>query len=278
MDTRPIGIFDSGLGGLTAVKALAAAAPWESFVYLGDTANAPYGDKTPAQIRGFSRINTAFLRARGVKALLVACNTSNANAMDQVLADDPDIPVIGVIEPAAAAAAAATRSGRIGVLATHATVASGAYERAVKALLPDAAVTAVACPRLVPLVESGRTDPSDPALIAAVEEYAAPLREAGTDTVILGCTHYPIIRSAISAALGPDVALVDSGAASVDALLAALKGRDALGDKTKTGGRRFFCSAGREQFVKTGSAFLDWDMAGQTEQVDLGEARHGQIL
>ena len=265
MDTRPIGIFDSGVGGLTAVKALMAAAPWESFVYLGDTANAPYGDRTPAQIRGFSRQNTGFLRARGVKALLVACNTSNANAMDQMLSDNPDMPVLGVIEPAAAAAAAATKTGRVGVLATHATVASGAYERAVRALIPGALVTAVACPKLVPLVESGRTDPADAGLMAAVEEYAAPLKAAGADTVILGCTHYPIIQDAVRAALGPDIALIDSGAASVGALLRALAARDALGDKEKTGGRRFYCSAGLERFVKTGSAFLGWDIGPRTE-------------
>ena len=265
MDTRPIGIFDSGVGGLTAVKALMAAAPWESFVYLGDTANAPYGDRTPAEIRGFSRQNTGFLRARGVKALLVACNTSNANAMDQMLADNPDMPVLGVIEPAAEAAAAATRTGRVGVLATHATVASGAYERAVRTLLSEAAVTAAACPKLVPLVESGRTDPADSELMAAVEEYTAPLMAAGADTVILGCTHYPIIEAAIRAALGPDIALVDSGAASVGALLQALEERDALGDKKMSGGRRFFCSAGLERFVQTGSAFLGWDIGSRTE-------------
>ena len=264
MDTRPIGIFDSGVGGLTAVKALMAAAPWESFVYLGDTANAPYGDRTPAEIKGFSRRNTGFLRARGVKALLVACNTSNANAMDQMLSDNPDMPVLGVIEPAAEAAAAATKTGRVGVLATHATVASGAYERAVKALMPGADVTAVACPRLVPLVESGRTDPADGELMAAVEEYTAPLKAAGVDTVILGCTHYPIIEAAIRSALGPDIALVDSGAASVGALLKALEARDALGDREKTGGRSFFCSAGMERFVKTGSAFLGWDIGPRT--------------
>ena len=269
MDIRPIGIFDSGVGGLTAVKALAAAAPWESFVYLGDTANAPYGDRTPAEIRGFSRQNTGFLRARGVKALLVACNTSNANAMDQMLRDNPGLPVLGVIGPAAAAAASATVTGRIGVLATAATVASGAYERAVKGLMPDAQVTAVACPKLVPLVEGGRTDPADGELMAAVAEYTAPLKEAGADTVILGCTHYPIIQDAIRAALGRSVSLVDSGAASVGALLKALEERDALGDKITAGSRRFFCSAGKERFIKTGSAFLGWDMTGQTEQVEL---------
>ena len=129
MDDRPIGIFDSGLGGLTAVRALTAAAPWESFVYLGDTAHAPYGDRPAEQLRALSRQNVRFLRSRGVKALLVACNTSTANAMDVMLAENPDLPVLGVIEPAAEAAVSATETGRVGLLATAATVASGAYER-----------------------------------------------------------------------------------------------------------------------------------------------------
>ena len=269
MDDRPIGIFDSGLGGLTAVRALASAAPWESFVYLGDTAHAPYGDRTAEQLRALSRQNVGFLRGRGVKALLVACNTSTANAMDVMLAENPDLPLLGVIEPAAGAAVSATETGRIGLLATAATVSSGAYERAIRRLAPEAAVTAVACPKLVPLVEAGRTDPSDPALAGAAREYAAPLLAAGADTVILGCTHYPIIRAAIRRALGPDVTLIDSGAASVGALLRALERRGALGDKTTPGSRRFYCSAGREMFVKVGSAFLGWDMAGLTEQVEL---------
>lgn len=269
MDTRPIGIFDSGLGGLTAVRALVEAAPWESFVYLGDTANAPYGDKTVEQLAALSRQNVRFLRQRGVKALLVACNTSTANTMDVIRGENPDLPVLGVIEPAAAAAVSVTETGRIGVMATAATVRSGAYEAAVRRLLPQAAVTAAACPKLVPLVESGRTDPGDPALAAAAAEYAAPLLAAGTDTVVLGCTHYPIIRQAIRQVMGPEVALIDSGAASVGTLLKALEARNALGDKEKTGSRRFYCSAGWETFTAVGSAFLGWDMRSATEEVRL---------
>ena len=265
MDTRPIGIFDSGLGGLTAVRALIQAAPWESFVYLGDTKNAPYGDKTPRELVELARRNIRFLRAKGVKALLVACNTSTATAMDSMRGENPDLPVIGVIEPAAAAAVSVTETGRIGVMATAATVHSGAYERAIRRLSRSAAVTAVACPKLVPLVEQGCTDPDDPALRDAVQAYAAPLLAAGTDTVVLGCTHYPIVRRAIRACLGPDTALIDSGAASVGALLKALETRDASADMTAAGSRRFYCSAGRERFVAVGSAFLGWDMDGQTE-------------
>ena len=271
MDFRPIGIFDSGLGGLTAVRALMEAAPRESFIYLGDTANAPYGDKRPAEIADFSRQNIRFLRSKGVKAILVACNTSTANAMDVMTAENPDLPVIGVLEPAAAAAVSVTETGRIGVMATAATVASSAYERAIGRLLPGGAVTAVACPKLVPLIESGRTGPEDPALMDAVREYAAPLKEAGADTVILGCTHYPIVRRAIREALGPDVALIDSGAASVGVLLDELKARDALAAREKEGTRMFACTARPETFARVGSAFLGWPMAGHTEQIHMGE-------
>ena len=269
MDNRPIGIFDSGLGGLTAVRALTQAAPWESFVYLGDTKNAPYGDRPREDLVALSRQNVRFLRSQGVKALLVACNTSTANAMDSMRAENPDLPVIGVIGPAAAAAVAVTETGRVGVLATAATVRAGAYERAIRRLAPGAAVTAVACPKLVPLVEGGRTDPADPALRAAAEEYAAPLLAAGVDTVVLGCTHYPIIRPAIRAAVGPDAALIDSGAASVGALLKELERLGASADREKTGRRRFCCTAGRESFVTVGSAFLGWDMTDATETVTL---------
>ena len=269
MDTRPIGIFDSGLGGLTTVRALVQAAPWESFVYLGDTANAPYGDRSREQLRALSERNVRFLRSQDVKALLVACNTSTANAMDSIRAGCPGIPVVGVIAPAAEAAVAATGTGRIGVLATAATAASGAYERAVERLAPRARVTTQPCPRLVPLVEAGRTDPDDPALREAVAEYTAPLLGAGTDTVILGCTHYPIIIRAIRAALGPDAALIDSGAACVGTLLRVLEERDALGDRTKTGRRQFVCTGGGERFAALGGAFLGWPMEQLRDRVEL---------
>ncbi len=269
MDTRPIGIFDSGLGGLTAVGALVKAAPWESFVYLGDTANAPYGDRTPAELAALSGHNIRFLLSRNVKAILVACNTSTSNAMDAMVRQARGTPVLGVISAAAAEAASGTKTGRIAVLATAATVRSGAYERAIRALLPEAEVTAVACPRLVPLIEGGHADPSDPALLAAVEAYAAPVRQAGADTVILGCTHYPIVRAAIESALAPGTALVDSGAASVGTLLAELSARDALGDKKSAGARQFFCSARREDLARHGAAFLGWQME-RVDQIDIG--------
>ena len=268
MDTRPIGIFDSGLGGLTAVRVLAQAAPWESFVYLGDTGNAPYGDRSVEDIRALSRRNARYLRSHDVKAILVACNTSTTNALPWLEADNADIPVVGALSPSVAAAVEASKTGRIGVLATAATVNSGGYQTAITARLPSAQVTAVGCPKLVPLIESGHTDPGDPAMEAAVEEYTAPLRQAGVDTVILGCTHYPLARDAIAQIMGPDTALIDAGAASVGALLEALATRDALGDMTaKAGSRKFYCSAGKDLFTTLGSAFLGWSMEGLTEEI-----------
>ena len=268
MDTRPIGIFDSGLGGLTAVRALVQAAPWESFVFFGDTKNAPYGDRSAEDIRALSRRNVRFLRTLDVKAVLAACNTSTANALPLLEADCADIPVVGALEPSAAQAADVSRSGRIGVIATAATVRSGAYERAILARRPDARVTAVACPRLVPLIESGRVSAEDEELTDALEEYLSPLVDAGTDAVILGCTHYPLVRDAIRRLMGPDAALVDAGAASAMALLAALEERDALSDRERVGTRRFFCSARRDAFAAHGSAFLGWPME-DVQQIDI---------
>ncbi len=270
MDSRPIGIFDSGLGGLTAVRALVQAAPWENFVFFGDTKNAPYGDRTAEDIRALSRRSARFLRRHGVKALLVACNTSTTNALPQLEQDNGDVPVMGPLEPSAAAAAAASRTGRIGVIATAATVRSGAYEQAVRRIRPGAAVTAVACPRLVPLIEAGRVSPEDPALLEALGEYLPPLAEAGVDTLILGCTHYPLVRTAIGRIMGPGTTLIDAGAASVGALLEALEAADALGDKKTAGTRQFYCSARRKEFAANGSAFLGWPMENVTE-TDAGE-------
>ena len=262
MDTRPIGIFDSGLGGLTAVRALAQTAPWESFIFFGDTKNAPYGDRTADDICALSRRNARFLRACGVKAVLVACNTSTTNALPLLVRDSGPLPVVGALEPSAAEAARLTRTGRIGVIATAATVRSGAYGRAIAALRPDAAVTALACPRLVPLIESGHVAPDDGALLSALDEYLPPFRAAAVDTLVLGCTHYPLVRAAIQRYMGPNVALVDAGAACVGALLRTLEAQDALGDKKTAGTRQFYCSARPEAFARLGSAFLGWPMEG----------------
>ncbi|MCD7748509.1 MAG: glutamate racemase [Oscillospiraceae bacterium] len=269
MDNRPIGIFDSGVGGLSAVRTLLETAANERFVYFGDTARVPYGDRTAEDIKALSRQDARFLRTKDVKALLIACNTITANALPEIQADSGAIPVIGVVEPAARAAAAATKTGRIGLIATNATVRSGVYERAIAQHLPSAHVTAQGCPKLVPLIESGHTRAGDPALMEAAAEYLRPLQEAAVDTVILGCTHYPLIAGAVSQIMGPDVRLIDSGGASIGALLSVLEERDALADTSAPGGQVYYCSARQEDFVSVAAAFLGRDIGALTETIEI---------
>lgn len=268
MDNRPIGLFDSGVGGLSAVRVLRRQAPEESFVYFGDTARVPYGDRTPEDIRTLSLQDARFLRTRDVKALVIACNTITANAMTALTAANPDIPIIGVIEPAAAEAVRVSRGGKIGLIATNATVNSGVYNAAIRTLRPDAVVTAQGCPKLVPLIETGHTDPSDELLMPVLREYLAPLQKAGIDTLILGCTHYPLIAAAVAAILGQDVALIDSGAACIGAVLEALAQRDALAAPA-AGTEAFYCSARQDDFTAVAEAFLASDIRPATKQIDI---------
>jgi glutamate racemase len=208
MDTRPLGVFDSGIGGLTVVRELLRLLPDEELVYYGDVARLPYGNKSKETVTRFSREIARFLLERGVKAIVVACNTASALALPG-LADELDVPVIGVIESGARAAAARSTSGQVGVIATSSTVRSGAYGRALAALRPDLVVTERACPLFVPLVEEGWIDHKVTHEVA--EEYLAPLEGHGLDTLILGCTHYPLLKRVIGEVMGPGVRLVDSG-------------------------------------------------------------------
>ena len=203
---RPIGVFDSGIGGLTVLKALTAALPSEDFIYLGDTARLPYGTKSNEVIVRYSKENTGFLLAKGIKMLVVACNTSSAVALDAI-ASDTMVPVIGVIEPGARAAAKASRIGKIGVIGTEATIASGAYTRAIQRLSPRAEIYTRACPLLVPLAEEGWTDNAVAELTVA--HYLESLKQSGIDTLLLGCTHYPLLREMFARILGPRVKIVD---------------------------------------------------------------------
>ena len=206
-----IGIFDSGVGGLTVQRAILDALPGLETVYLGDTARVPYGTKSPEVVTQYAVRNARVLVANGVEMLVVACNTASAVALP-ALREAFDVPVLGVVEPGARAAARATRSGRVGVLGTQSTVASGAYQRALAALLPGVEVTAQACPLFVPLAEEGWTDPGDEVVRLVSRRYLEPVRAARVDVVVLGCTHYPLLSAAIAAEL-PGVTLVDSAAA-----------------------------------------------------------------
>jgi glutamate racemase len=221
---RPIGVFDSGFGGLTVATALARRLPHESILYFGDTARVPYGSKSPDIVRRFSMEAARLLLSRDVKLLVIACNTATAHA-EQTLRDALDIPVVGVIEPGATAAVAATRSGRIGVLGTAGTIGSGAYDLAVRRRLGESVrVYSQPCPLFVPLVEEGWTE--HPVTRAVAAEYLRPLKDVDVDVIVLGCTHYPLLRTVLEAEAGPDVRLVDSGEETADTVARILREQD----------------------------------------------------
>ena len=249
-DPRPIGVFDSGVGGLTVARALM---PDEQVVYRGDTARGPYGPRTLAEVRDFTRDDVAWLAGQDVKFVVAACNTATAAALEV----DPltfDLPVLGVIEPAVETAIRATRSRRIGVIGTRATIDSGAYERAVERLgSVDTKLTSQACPRFVTLVEQGRT--TDPEVLAVTEDYLAPLRAAQVDTLILGCTHYPLLTGVISYVMGPDVVLVSSAETCARAVFAHLVDRDLLAH-TAVPQHRFAATGDPAEFSQLAERFL----------------------
>lgn len=215
MSTLPIGIFDSGVGGLTVLRAVRDRLPHESVIYLGDTARVPYGTKSPATIERYAVEDASFLVEKGVKMLLVACNTASAMARERLRAEF-QIPLLSVLGPGARMAARVTRNGRIGVIATEATIESGAYARAIEDASGDKQVEifARACPLFVPLVEEGETDSAITRLVA--EQYLAPLRAQEIDTLVLGCTHYPLLKRVIGETMGSTVTLVDSAAATAE--------------------------------------------------------------
>jgi glutamate racemase len=250
--SAPIGVFDSGLGGLTVAHAIMRGLPAESLVYFGDTARVPYGPKSPETVRRYSREIAAYLLDQGVKAIVVACNTATAHALP-ALRDELPVPVIGVVEPGARAAVAATRSGRIGVIATAGTIKSGAYVRAIHAEAPDASVTALACPLFVPLVEEGWTDHEATRSIA--REYLAPFMHHEVDTLVLGCTHYPLLKPLIAQVVGSGVRLIDSAeetAADTRRMLGEHDLRAADGE----GSYRFVASDDPQQFLTLGQRFF----------------------
>jgi glutamate racemase len=204
---RPIGVFDSGIGGLTVVAELVRQLPDEEIVYFGDTARLPYGPKSPDTVTQFAIQDAELLLRHNVKNIVVACNTASAIAMG-ALRERYEIPVIGVIEPGALAAVSSTLTGKIGVIGTEGTIASGAYRRAIKKMDSDIEVVEASCPLFVPLAEEGWTDREVTLVIA--HEYLTPLRDAGVDVVVLGCTHYPILKNTIGKVFGPSVRLIDS--------------------------------------------------------------------
>lgn len=249
----PIGVFDSGLGGLTVAHAIMRRLPSESLVYFGDTARVPYGPKSPETVRRYSREIAAFLLEQGVKAIVVACNTATAHALPALLAE-LDVPVLGVVEPGARAAVRATRSGRIGVIATEGTIRSGAYVRAIQQASPDATIVALACPLFVPLVEEGWTDHEATRLIA--HEYLEQFTREGVDTLVLGCTHYPLLKPLIADVVGPGVRLIDSAEETAADTVRMLGEHDLAAPPLSEPSYRFIASDDPQQFLRLGQRFL----------------------
>jgi glutamate racemase len=267
-DARPIGVFDSGVGGLTVAAALARRLPAESILYLGDTARLPYGTKSAATVARYTQANVEFLAARGVKAVVVACNTASALALDGLATA---LPVWGVIEPGAERAAAASR-GRVGVIATEATVYSDAYGRALTRRRGDLVVLSRACPLFVPLVEEGWLD--DPVTEQVARRYLEPLLGSAIDTLVLGCTHYPLLAPLLARLAGPGVALVDSAEAVAASVAAAL---DRLGLAAGGGARRedHICvTDASDRFARLARLILGRPVA--LELVDVGTAGPGR--
>jgi len=254
-----IGIFDSGMGGLTVLAQIAARLPGESVVYLGDTARVPYGTKSAETIVRYARACAEVLLERGIKLLVAACNTACACALP-ALQESLDVPVIGVIGPGARAAVQRTRSGRIGIIGTAATVASGAYPAAIAALMPRARVASQACPLFVPLAEEGWVEGEVPALVA--RRYLEGLRGAGIDTLVLGCTHYPLLKPVIGAAMGESVTLVDSAEETAVAVEEALTRFGLRAPAGAAARRTFMVSDGPENFARIGKRFLGGDLGG----------------
>ena len=266
MDARPIGVFDSGMGGLTAVRQMFRLLPDEDIVYFGDTGRVPYGGRSAETIVRYARQDVAFLRSFDLKTIVIACGTVSTTALS-VLKSENAIPILGVVQPAAKAAIAATKSGRIGVIGTKATIRSGAYEAAIRALKPDATLIALACPLLVPLVEDGRVKRGDPVTERVVEEYLAPIRTAGVDTLVMGCTHYPLLRDVLSDFMGSGVALIDTGEEAARAAADLLRETDRLNDAGRAAARRYYASDSAEDFAATASLFLGEDISGCVERV-----------
>lgn len=232
MDQRPIGVFDSGQGGLTAVREIESILPSENIIYFGDTSRVPYGGRSPEILLRYARQDVRFLRQFDVKALLVACGTVSTTALP-VLAAESDVPVLGVVAPACEAAASVTRNKKVGLIATAASVRSGAYERTLAAIDGNIAVYTKACPLFVPLVENGRFRTGDSVIETVAREYLEPLKATGIDTLIMGCTHYPLLTEVIAAVMGEGVTLIDVGAEAARGLRRTLEQNDLLAQRDK---------------------------------------------
>jgi glutamate racemase len=267
VNSAPVGVFDSGMGGLTVLHECLVTMPHEDFVYLGDGARLPYGPRPLAEIRRYASEIAGFLETEGVKLIVAACNSATAAALPE-LQERLEVPIVGVITPEAHAAVQATRNRRIGLLATEATVQAGRYAELVKTLDAGATLFPVACPRLVPLIESD--EPYGAETVEAVREYARPLKEAGVDTVILGCTHYPLIRPILQRVFGRSVTLVFSAEETAREVAETLARKGIEHDPEREGSARFMTTGDMEVFRVLGERFLQLPI-DEVQRVSLAE-------
>jgi glutamate racemase len=264
---QAVGIFDSGVGGLTVLREITRVLPQEDTIYFGDTARVPYGTKSPETVTRYAHEITSFLVRRDIKLLVVACNTASAVALPS-LKRQFSIPVVGVIEPGARRAVEVSRSGRIGVIGTAGTIRSSAYTRAIKRLNPSAVVLTKACPLFVPLAEEGWVDNQVARLTA--QSYLQELIDAGVDTLVLGCTHYPLLKPLIAEVMGSGVTLVDSAAETARTVAEILAQKQNLRPDSETGNHHYYVSDVPAGFIRVGSRFLG-ERLGDVYQVNLEE-------
>ncbi len=267
-NSRPIGIFDSGLGGLTVMKEILTRLPYEDIIYFGDTGRVPYGTRSRDTIRKYAVQDEKFLLNNDVKIIIAACGTVSAVAADT--AKDLPVPFFEVISYAAKAAVNATKNGKIGVIGTPATINSGAHKQRILSIMPNADITAVSCPLFVPLVEEGWISRDNMAVYDTAKRYLEPLKSAGIDTLILGCTHYPLLTEVISDIMGDSVTLINMGTATAQAVKIYLEANNMLSDTNNKGMGRFFVSDMTNSFEKTAELLLGKKIdSSSIEQVDI---------
>lgn len=263
MDNRPIGVFDSGLGGLTAVRALRRLLPDENIIYFGDTGRMPYGGRPRSQILTIARQNMAFAQSFGVKAILAACGTISSNA--PAVLESSETKAVGVLVPGVKMLTA-SGAERLGVIATKTSIESGAFQRQISLLAPDAEVTGIACPEFVPMIESGHYDRNDPVVRAVVERSLEAVKSAGVGALLLGCTHYGLIADAISAYLGERVELIGASDASAHALAEYLKENDALA--SGSGSEAYYTSGSTEDFKALAPVMLGYELKSEVRYIE----------
>ncbi len=268
MDKRPIGVFDSGLGGLTTVRELMSTMPGEDIIYFGDTGRVPYGTRSRETIIKYAMQDIAFIHSFDAKAVVIACGTVSSVAHDTI-AGKFDVPMIGTVKSSAAMASSLSKTGRIGVIGTQGTISSGAFGTMIRELRSDAEVFERACPLFVPLVENGRYRADDEVVRIMVREYLEELKSFDIDTLVLGCTHYPLLADAIGEYMGDSVTLINSGAAAVSQLDELLNVTEKRSGRTEGGSYSFYVSDSVESFEKYASMFLGRDICGKVSRVEI---------